>query len=355
MAETDVAEKVSATHQIGSISYLGEVRTDSEAGTDPVTMQGHFPLLLGSQRCTNLVLTSKEAQDMDDTCSLTDSVDSKQFDPFDISSSTAASVSDYRSSTELDLPPGLDLHSVGASLHERRQCRPCGWFWKPEGCKNGAACRHCHLCPEDEIKKRKKVKIISMLRAGCGSQVCRSCPVASMSRTPQQDQCNQADVAAVYDVGEPSLNTPSIGSELHGSGQCRPCAWLYKPGGCKNGSQCKHCHLCPDGEIKARRKEKVASLMQKERLEGTISISLSLADALDAPVVPPSRGSILHGTGSCKPCGWFWKAEGCKNGADCNHCHLCPEGTIRSRQLARRRMQTRALTSPGTLLLASMV
>ena len=26
----------------------------------------------------------------------------------------------------------------------------------------------------------------------------------------------------------------------------------HKPGGCKNGQECGHCHLCPDGEIKAQ-------------------------------------------------------------------------------------------------------
>jgi len=48
----------------------------------------------------------------------------------------------------------------------------------------------------------------------------------------------------------------SVGSALHGTGECKPCSWFYKPGGCQNGSECGHCHLCPEGELLRRKKEK---------------------------------------------------------------------------------------------------
>lgn len=50
----------------------------------------------------------------------------------------------------------------------------------------------------------------------------------------------------------------------------------------------------------------------------------------------PSRGSLLHASGQCKPCAWFWKAQGCKNDQDCQHCHLCPEGELKERKKAKR-------------------
>merc|ERR1712113_1075119 len=53
---------------------------------------------------------------------------------------------------------------------------------------------------------------------------------------------------------------PSVGSAYHGFGQCKPCAWFYRPGGCLNGQACAHCHLCPKGEIKARKKAKEAAM-----------------------------------------------------------------------------------------------
>eukprot|EP00931_Biecheleriopsis_adriatica_P048169 TRINITY_DN2782_c0_g1_i1.p1 TRINITY_DN2782_c0_g1~~TRINITY_DN2782_c0_g1_i1.p1 ORF type:complete len:659 (+),score=122.44 TRINITY_DN2782_c0_g1_i1:27-2003(+) len=59
---------------------------------------------------------------------------------------------------------------------------------------------------------------------------------------------------------------PSVGSALHGQidaeglPRCEPCAWFYKSGGCSNGAECKRCHLCPEGETKARKKSKNARL-----------------------------------------------------------------------------------------------
>jgi len=50
------------------------------------------------------------------------------------------------------------LPSAGSFLHPGN-CKPCAFYWKPEGCQNGAECYHCHACPQDEIKQRKKGKI----------------------------------------------------------------------------------------------------------------------------------------------------------------------------------------------------
>lgn len=53
---------------------------------------------------------------------------------------------------------------------------------------------------------------------------------------------------------------PSAGSALHGSQECRPCAWYYKPKGCDMGMDCQFCHLSPEGEVKNRKKAKVAAI-----------------------------------------------------------------------------------------------
>lgn len=55
-------------------------------------------------------------------------------------------------------------------------------------------------------------------------------------------------------------NLPSKGSAMHGTGKCRPCAWFWKPSKCQNEKDCVYCHLCPEGELKARKKSKVAAL-----------------------------------------------------------------------------------------------
>lgn len=53
---------------------------------------------------------------------------------------------------------------------------------------------------------------------------------------------------------------PSRGSALHECGKCKPCAWFYKPGKCWSQQECGYCHLCPEGELKARKKAKVAAM-----------------------------------------------------------------------------------------------
>jgi hypothetical protein len=44
-------------------------------------------------------------------------------------------------------------------LHLRNECRPCAYFHnKEDGCRLGDKCQCCHLCPPDEIRKRKKAR-----------------------------------------------------------------------------------------------------------------------------------------------------------------------------------------------------
>lgn len=47
----------------------------------------------------------------------------------------------------------------------------------------------------------------------------------------------------------------------HDSSLCRPCAFFFgKEDGCRNGVDCKFCHLCPPGMIKQKKKEKLERL-----------------------------------------------------------------------------------------------
>merc|ERR1719296_19142 len=51
--------------------------------------------------------------------------------------------------------------SIGSVLHEHGECRPCAWYWRPQGCDNGQGCRHCHLCPQRTLKARRKAKMVA--------------------------------------------------------------------------------------------------------------------------------------------------------------------------------------------------
>merc|ERR1719215_865194 len=60
--------------------------------------------------------------------------------------------------------------SAGSLLHGAGQCKPCAWFWRPQGCENAAECRHCHLCDAGAIKARRKTKVTSLRKNGVGER-----------------------------------------------------------------------------------------------------------------------------------------------------------------------------------------
>jgi len=55
------------------------------------------------------------------------------------------------------------------------------------------------------------------------------------------------------ELGKPLL--PTMGSKLHYTQECKPCAFMFKDG-CKSGISCTFCHLCEPGEKKKRKKDK---------------------------------------------------------------------------------------------------
>lgn len=69
-----------------------------------------------------------------------------------ISSEVATGSGDSETATSVDDGAAT---SRGASLHATGQCKPCAWNWKPGGCRNGADCRHCHVCDQNELKRRR--------------------------------------------------------------------------------------------------------------------------------------------------------------------------------------------------------
>jgi len=55
-----------------------------------------------------------------------------------------------------------------------------------------------------------------------------------------------------------SAECPTVGSQGHRFGACKPCAFMYTKG-CGNGVNCSFCHLCEPGEKKRRAKENQAA------------------------------------------------------------------------------------------------
>mmetsp|Transcript_24930 Transcript_24930/g.54202 ORF Transcript_24930/g.54202 Transcript_24930/m.54202 type:complete len:253 (-) Transcript_24930:235-993(-) len=55
-----------------------------------------------------------------------------------------------------------------------------------------------------------------------------------------------------------------------------------------------------------------------------------------------------HNEGRCKPCAYYYyKADGCRMGSQCQFCHLCTRGEIRRRKKERTRLLRQGLL-PGT-------
>ncbi|CAK0890327.1 unnamed protein product [Prorocentrum cordatum] len=155
------------------------------------------------------------------------------------------------------VPPGAAAWSIGSAGHDAGKCEPCAWFWKPQGCLWGAECRRCHACPSGELLSRRRAKE-ARLRADRGS-------AASRPEAAALEEVAVASARAPPSVpAPPGLEAPqgarraeaSEGSAGHRRGECEPCAWFWRPGGCTRGEACLRCHLCPDGTIRAIRRAK---------------------------------------------------------------------------------------------------
>jgi len=141
----------------------------------------------------------------------------------------------------------------------------------------------------------------------------------------------------------PAPPLPSCGSARHGlpGACCRPCQSFWQASGCSEGRACTYCHLCPRGSVDMD----VVALSTERRDETTSSDHLAEEPAVDVeklqellvrqventPVVLD-----LHEDGACRPCTWFWKAQGCQKAEACAHCHMCPESAIQEKKRAKR-------------------
>lgn len=96
----------------------------------------------------------------------------------------------------------------------------------------------------------------------------------------------------------------------HLAGDCRPCAYFYKNETCRWGYDCTFCHLCPVGEIKARKKEKIKAMraagVTKEKGPSPAAVQSTLLPGSNQPlwnsprvVVAPSPG--WQQTQTCSP------------------------------------------------------
>lgn len=172
-------------------------------------------------------------------------------------------------------PPSMI--SMGSTRHREGTCRPCAWMHKSAaGCRNAERCMYCHLCPPGELKLRKKVKMQQRMEEAeqIKQQVQAMAESVYQAVHPFAIEGGQASPAMLDVLAMEPLyikvpsKAQSVGSYVHGMGQCRPCAWVYKDAaGCRNSASCRYCHLCPPGELKRRKRAKWE--LQRSWLGGT--------------------------------------------------------------------------------------
>jgi len=63
--------------------------------------------------------------------------------------------------------------------------------------------------------------------------------------------------------------------------------------------------------------------------------SCSTSDTDGQVLKAPTKGSVKHHLGNCKPCAFVFKT-GCNSGYDCEFCHLCDPGEKKRRKKERK-------------------
>eukprot|EP00440_Ansanella_granifera_P010975 gb/GFBE01011904.1/.p1 GENE.gb/GFBE01011904.1/~~gb/GFBE01011904.1/.p1 ORF type:complete len:299 (+),score=49.53 gb/GFBE01011904.1/:1-897(+) len=147
-----------------------------------------------------------------------------------------------RGTNKLCFPRGSAHHKSGS----KGLCTPCPLFWQPFGCADGRECKYCHICVAPAPTKPSDADLAD----GGGLSSAGQQPLPC---NPEQLKQQRALHPELF--------------EEHARGVCRPCAWVWKPEGCRKGEQCRHCHLCPEDAVKMRRKIKRQNL--KKQTSGT--------------------------------------------------------------------------------------
>lgn len=94
-----------------------------------------------------------------------------------------------------------------------------------------------------------------------GSEMPLSVPLGSVAPDLSCDALELPSVGS--DFCSLYSELPSVGSAAHFQGWCKPCAFAYE--GCVNGKACEFCHVCPPGELKARKRAKLAQRRKMNR------------------------------------------------------------------------------------------
>jgi len=243
---------------------------------------------------------------------------------------------------EAQFPPGLPLPALGREewrspshgslLHGTGNCRPCAWFWKAAGCQNGMLCEHCHVCPAGELRLRKKAKQ-TMMRLGLAT------PKAGIHQdTPAYPFCGLP--LSPLPVQNVNLNELLPSTSPPTTPLAPPSTIVL--GGIDEASSttCGGSDESEEAEFSAHSSPPGLAPPQLPSFPPLPTVPLWPS------TTTVSWGSMQHGTGTCRPCAWFWKPGGCENQERCEYCHLCGEGELKSRKKNKQAMMRMGLITP---------
>uniref|UniRef100_A0A7S1B2S4 C3H1-type domain-containing protein n=1 Tax=Noctiluca scintillans TaxID=2966 RepID=A0A7S1B2S4_NOCSC len=98
-------------------------------------------------------------------------------------------------------------------------------------------------------------------------------PVEQERPQPEEEErFETAGADASSALGSPEY--PTVGSAGHSTGQCKPCAFIWKETGCNRGIACPFCHLCDSRERRRRAKERMNSVKLCRRMTEGPSITI---------------------------------------------------------------------------------
>jgi len=180
-------------------------------------------------------------------------------------------------------PPGLappqGFPSHGSLLHSNNMCRPCSWFHRQGGCRNGLQCSYCHLCPDGVAKRRKAAKrqvvresIQTAVLAGPTSHGTPKTTEGSVIADPPEELPEDPPESLDSDDPEPSKGLQDFDQKVdgamtglaeqnehplslsHKSSECDLCLWFWTSSERQRGEDCKFSHVCTKDVVRLAKK-----------------------------------------------------------------------------------------------------
>mmetsp|Transcript_64079 Transcript_64079/g.152821 ORF Transcript_64079/g.152821 Transcript_64079/m.152821 type:complete len:303 (+) Transcript_64079:173-1081(+) len=165
--------------------------------------------------------------------------------------------------------------SVGSVGHPHECALPCKYNSKARGCKDGANCVRCHICPWRGNSKYQKSRLVAaspesndqedaesthsttappslndetdLSTASPVARVNQASPVSQFASLSMCQEFNGATsyLASPMKIGQEAAPQDwSMGSLGHPHRCGVACKYKNRKGGCRNGRQCSSCHIC---------------------------------------------------------------------------------------------------------------